>query len=92
MNRAGSIGDALGAFVAAHPLIALATAAAVVWQVSVFLNPYARCWRCRGAARYFGWVLGRTWHPCPKCNGDGHRIRPGGKNSPRLKTEHRRQR
>lgn len=77
----------LATFSAAHPRAALITGALVAWQFSVRRNPYARCWRCRGVARYFGLLFTRSWHHCPVCDGDGKRIRVGGTSSPRLKRE-----
>lgn len=78
------MGDVLGDLVANYPIPTIAGVAALAWQVSVFLNPYAPCWKCRGIARYFGWIFTRTWHSCSRCNGSGSRVRAGGSYSPRV--------
>lgn len=59
----------------AHPVLTLAATGVAVWQFSVWRNPFAKCRRCTGAGRFFGWLARKSWHSCPSCGGSGRRIR-----------------
>jgi DnaJ-class molecular chaperone len=48
----------------------------IVYVVSVFLWPYARCRVCRGSTTSRGSSRHR-WNVCGRCGGSGQRVRLG---------------
>jgi len=56
--------------------VALILAPVIVYVISVFLWPYARCRSCRGSATSMG-SNQRRWNVCSRCDGSGQRIRFG---------------
>ncbi len=51
----------------------------IVYVVSLKLNPYVRCSRCKGNPRIKAWLFGYAHHTCPKCQGTGQQLRFGRK-------------
>lgn len=51
----------------------------VGYVVSVKLNPYVRCSRCKNQPKIKGWVFSSAHHVCPKCKGTGQQLRFGRK-------------
>jgi len=51
-------------------------ALAVVWVVSLAVNPWKRCPACRGSGRH-GLSARRSWGDCWLCGGAGRRYRFG---------------
>jgi DnaJ-class molecular chaperone len=47
------------------------------YVLSLKLNPYARCSRCRNKPRMKAWVFSNAHHVCPKCQGTGQQLRFG---------------
>jgi DnaJ-class molecular chaperone len=49
------------------------------YVLSLYLNPYVTCSKCRGSSRVHGWVFSHSRHYCPKCRGTGLQVRLGRK-------------
>ena len=49
----------------------------VGYLLSLKLNPYVRCSRCRNRPKMKGWVFRGAHHVCPKCQGTGQQLRLG---------------
>ncbi|HEU4491244.1 MAG TPA: hypothetical protein VFR74_10260 [Jiangellales bacterium] len=49
------------------------------YLVSLRLNPWVKCSRCRGTPRRRGWMYMYAHHICPKCGGSGQQLRMGRK-------------
>ncbi len=49
----------------------------VGYLVSLKLNPYVRCSRCRNQPKSKGWVFRNAHHVCSKCQGTGQQLRFG---------------
>jgi DnaJ-class molecular chaperone len=49
------------------------------YVLSLYLNPYTTCSKCRGNSRLRGWMFSHTRHYCPKCKGTGLTVRLGRK-------------
>ena len=47
------------------------------YVLSLYLNPYATCSKCRGKSRLRGWVFSSAQRYCPKCRGTGLQVRLG---------------
>ena len=60
-------------------LVVLATAAFVLYVVSLSLHPNAKCNRCKGAGRHRGALFSYAQRPCNSCKGRGVHPRLGRK-------------
>jgi DnaJ-class molecular chaperone len=49
----------------------------VGWVLSLKLNPWVKCSKCKNSPKIKGWVFGHAHHVCPKCNGTGQQLRFG---------------
>jgi DnaJ-class molecular chaperone len=49
------------------------------YVASLWLNPWARCSRCKNRPKIKGWVFSYAHHVCPKCEGSGQQLRLGRK-------------
>ena len=49
----------------------------VGYLLSLKLNPYVRCSRCRNQPKRKAWVFRNAHHVCPKCQGTGQQLRFG---------------
>jgi DnaJ-class molecular chaperone len=47
------------------------------YVLSLYLNPWVTCSRCKGKPRPRAWVFGYAHHVCPKCQGTGQQRRLG---------------
>jgi DnaJ-class molecular chaperone len=47
------------------------------YVVSLKLNPYVRCSRCKGNPRRRAWLFRNAQHVCTKCQGTGAQLRFG---------------
>ena len=47
------------------------------YLVSLKLNPWVRCSRCKNKPKIKGWMFGYAHHVCPKCQGSGQQLRFG---------------
>jgi Zn finger protein HypA/HybF involved in hydrogenase expression len=47
------------------------------YVLSLYLNPYVTCTKCRGKSRLGGWIFSSSRHYCPKCKGTGLQVRLG---------------
>jgi hypothetical protein len=64
------------------------TVAEVVWVIAILiacyvlslkLNPWVRCSRCKNQPNRKGWVFSNAHHVCSKCQGSGRQLRFGRK-------------
>ena len=49
------------------------------YLLSLKLNPWVRCSRCKNKPKIKGWVFSNAHHVCPKCEGTGQQVRFGSK-------------
>ena len=49
----------------------------IVYVVSLKLNPYVTCSRCKGRPKKTAWVFRHANHVCSKCHGTGQQLRLG---------------
>jgi len=47
------------------------------YLLSLKLNPWVRCSRCKNKPKIKGWVFSNAHHICPKCEGTGQQLRFG---------------
>ncbi|GAA2850178.1 hypothetical protein GCM10010472_04040 [Pseudonocardia halophobica] len=57
-------------------LIALALGALVVYVAACAWWPFMACRRCLGTGKKRS-PSGKAWRPCPRCGGNGRRVRLG---------------
>ena len=48
-----------------------------VYIVSLYLNPFVDCSRCKGKPKQKGWMFSYAKHVCDKCGGSGLQMRLG---------------
>jgi hypothetical protein len=48
-----------------------------LYVLSLKLNPWVKCSRCKNQPRRKGWVGTYAHHICPKCRGTGQQLRFG---------------
>jgi DnaJ-class molecular chaperone len=68
-------GDTVNEFMGVLILLTLL----VVYVVSLKLNPYVRCSKCKNKPKIKGWLFTNAHHVCPKCKGTGQQVRFGRK-------------
>ena len=49
------------------------------YVLSLKLNPWVRCSRCKNQPKRKAWLFGYAHHVCPKCQGTGQQLRLGRK-------------
>jgi DnaJ-class molecular chaperone len=47
------------------------------YVVSLWLNPYVKCSKCKNTPKRKGWAYSYAHHVCPKCQGTGQQRRFG---------------
>jgi DnaJ-class molecular chaperone len=47
------------------------------YVLSLKLNPWVKCTRCKNSPKIKGWVYNYAHHVCPKCKGTGQQLRLG---------------
>lgn len=47
------------------------------YVLSLKLNPYVRCSRCKNSPKRKAWAFSYAHHTCPKCQGTGQQLRFG---------------
>jgi DnaJ-class molecular chaperone len=47
------------------------------YVLSLKLNPWVKCSKCKNKPRPQGWVFSHAHHTCPRCNGTGREPRWG---------------
>ena len=47
------------------------------YVLSLKLNPYVKCSRCKNAPKRKAWAFSYAHHTCPKCQGTGQQLRFG---------------
>jgi hypothetical protein len=57
-------------------LVGIGTVWLLLYAAACWWRPWARCLRCKGAARFYSQSR-KTWRDCPRCKGSGKRIRFG---------------
>jgi DnaJ-class molecular chaperone len=58
-------------------IIIVFTILIVGYVLSLKLNPWVRCSRCKNQPKIKGWVFSNAHHTCPKCQGTGQQPRFG---------------
>jgi DnaJ-class molecular chaperone len=49
------------------------------YVLSLKLNPWVKCSKCKNNPKIKGWVYNHAHHVCPKCQGSGQQLRLGRK-------------
>ncbi len=60
------------------PVVVIGLILVIVWGVSRYLWPLARCRKCAGSGKNWG-STGKRWGECKRCGGSGRRQRLGSK-------------
>ena len=47
------------------------------YALSLKLNPYVKCSKCKNSPKLKGWLFNHAHHVCPKCKGTGQQVRWG---------------
>ncbi|HCA85985.1 MAG TPA: hypothetical protein DEQ61_11095 [Streptomyces sp.] len=55
----------------------LAIAVAVIYLLSVWINPYGPCRACKGTPKSYGRMFTTAFDLCRACEGRGRRVRVG---------------
>ena len=60
-------------------LILLAVVGVLIgaYVVSLKLNPWIKCPKCKNSPKIKGWVATHAHHTCPRCKGTGRQVRWG---------------
>jgi DnaJ-class molecular chaperone len=69
--------DGRGETVAEVELIVVLVLLMFGYLLSLKLNPWVRCSRCKNSPKIKGWLFGNAHHVCPKCEGSGQQLRLG---------------
>ena len=58
-------------------VLALVILIGASYVVSLKLNPWVKCSRCKNSPKIKAWTYSHAHHVCPKCKGTGQQLRFG---------------